>query len=546
MEIREALVATLAEAGVDTVFGIPGGITLPLNHAIDEREDVRFVMAHHETAVTHQAWGYAESSGRMAATLVVPGPGDMNALNGLQNALNDCNPLVHISVEGAPETRGGDGIHEAPPTVYDDVVKENITVQTPASAVPELRRAIAVAQTPPKGPVRLGIPTTFLERDARTVGGSDFARDPTTEIPDGEVRDAAALLAGATAPILIAGGGVRAANATAELEAVAEQLDAPVVTTRKGKGTFPEDHDLFAGVLTVAGSRALAETIASSDAALGVGTDLDAFTTQGWAYEVPERLVHVTLHNADLGVGYEPAVGIVADAKRTLDAIGTELRTQSIRSEGGTERARAVREAERERVADLRERAEPPLTSLAALDALRRAVPRSAILSIDASGCGLWADACIPAYDPTRYLNQGSWATMGTAVPAAIGAKLANPEDAVVALCGDGGLLMAIHELHTAVSEGIPIVTVVFNNDDFAIISDRATRRYQMDRFDWQQSSISFATVAAGMGMNAERAETPGEIESTLEAALEADEPTLVEVPTDPNEPQVGNRFVTF
>ena len=167
MRISRGVIDQLAAGGIDTIFGIPGKQTLPLNEAIADRDEMRLLVARHETAVSHEAWGYAETSGDPAATVVVPGPGDMNALNGLKNAANDCTPLVHIAVETEPEVRGGNGIHETPPETYDPVLKENILVERPAGTRVEVQRAIETATTPPKGPVRIGIPKNFLGKTAR-------------------------------------------------------------------------------------------------------------------------------------------------------------------------------------------------------------------------------------------------------------------------------------------------------------------------------------------------------------------------------------------
>lgn len=544
MQASDAIVDCLAESGVDTVFGIPGGMTLPLNRAIEDHPDLRFVMAHHETAVPHQAWGYAESSGRPAATLVVPGPGDMNTMNGLQNALNDCNPLVQLAVETDPATRGGDDIHESSPDAYDDAVKLNVTAETPESVPAEVRRAVSVALTHPMGPVRVGVPAPFLEDDVAVSGGDGVAPRSASQVPHEAVTAAADRLSRAETPVILAGGGVRAAEATAELRSVAETLRAPVVTTRKGKGVFPADHDLFAGAVVGVASAAVVDCLAASDAALCVGTDFDAFTFQGWSYDLPDRLIHVTLHADDLGTGYSPEVGIVADAGDALVAIETELDASNLRSgEANASRAARVRESERALLSDLLGETQPPLPSVAVLSTIREVLPRDAIVTMGASGTGMWADACFDVYDPRDYLNQGSWSSMGTELPTAIGAQLAHPDRDVVALCGDGGLLMAIHELHTAVVEDLPLVVVVFRNDDFSIISEQAERVHDIGRFDWASSPIDYRSIAEGMGMASERAEAPGRIESALADALSREEPVLVEIPTDPHEPQVYNRF---
>ena len=542
MEVNEAIIECLTENGIDTMFGIPGKQSLPLNESIAEREEIEFVMARHETAVSHQAWGYAESSGGIAATVVIPGPGDMNAMNGLKNALNDCVPLLHVAVETEPEIRGGDGIHETPPDTYDNVVKENVTVETPESTVAELQRAIDVARTPPKGPVRIGIPKNFLKMDVPLAEPAPTEPPAVDGVPAGKVREAADLLADADAPIVVAGGGIRASEASEELQAVAERLDAPVVVTYKGKAVFPDDHELAAGTLCGGTGTAVKELIAGSDAALGVGTDFDAVTTHTWSFAVPDDLVHVTLEASDVGTGYEPAVGIVADAKATLGALEEALAERSIASTDGGERVRATRAAIADRLEPLRGIEEAPLTSVAALDALREAIPRDAIVGLDAGGFRLWTLIAFPAYEARDWVTPGSWATMASGLPSAIGAKTANPDRDVVTLTGDGGLLMCIHELHTLADEGLDVTVVVLDNSDYAIISEEAGRSYRMDEgeYGWEGTPVDYVAVAEGLGLSAHRAETPDEIVETVASAIDADGPALVEIPTDPYEPQSG------
>ncbi len=541
MRVSEAVVECLVDNGVDVVFGIPGKQTLPLNDAIESRDDVRFVVARHETAVSHQAWGYAETAGRPAATVTVPGPGDMNAMNGLKNALNDCTPLVHVAVETDPHIRGGDGIHETPPDTYDNVVKENVLVDSPASTLAELDRALAIAETPPEGPVRVGVPKGFLRKDVPLATAGTYDRTSVRDVPDAAIGRAADVLAGADAPVIVAGGGVRSAGATAGLEEVAERLCAPVVTTYKGKGVVPDDHPLAAGTLSGSASPELLDLLAESDAALGVGTDFDAVATRAWSVEVPTELVHVTLHPDDLGTGYDPTVGIVAGAAATLDALATRLDARDVDPADGERRVRRVGKRLDERLEPLRSES-APFSSVTVLERLREALPRETIVTADAGGFRVWGLNVFEAYGPRSYVNPGSWATMGTGLPSAIGAQLANPGTPVVALTGDGGLLMCLHELHTAVTESVPVTVVVFNNDDYAIISEEAERTYGFEppAYGWSGDRIDFRTVADGLGMAAEQVTTLSGMQATVREALRSDEPALVEVPTDPEEPQAS------
>ena len=541
MRVSEAVVDSLAGNGIEAVFGIPGKQTLPLNAAIDGRDDIEFVVARHETAVSHQAWGYAETSGRPAATVTIPGPGDVNAMNGLKNALNDCTPLVHVAVETDPEIRGGDGIHETPPDTYDNVVKENVLVETPESTLAELERAIAVATTPPTGPVRVGVPKGFLKRDVPLGSPGTYDREYLGGVPAAAVARAGELLAGADAPVVVAGGGVRSSRASAELQDVADRLGAPIVTTYKGKGVVPDDHDLVAGTLSGSASQALLDLVANADAALGVGTDFDAVATRAWSVDVPEDLVHVTLQADDLGAGYDSAVGIVADAAEALAALAEDLATRPDPQSDGRGRARRVRKRTSERVAPLRTD-EAPFTSVAVLERLRETIPRDAIVAADAGGFRVWGLNVFDAYGPRSYVNPGSWATMGTGVPSGIGAKVANPDADVVVLTGDGGLFMCLHELHTAVAEDLPITVVVLNNDDYAIISEEAQRSFGLAEasYGWTGTPVDFRTVADGLGMRAEVATTLDGVGDAVGDALRADVPALVEIPTDPLEPQAS------
>jgi acetolactate synthase-1/2/3 large subunit len=547
--VGEAVVDCLLDHGIDTAFGIPGKQTLPLNRAFADR-DARFVVARHETAVTHQAWGYAEigGPGAMAATVVVPGPGDMNAMNGLKSAKNDCVPLIHLAVETEADVRGGDGIHETPPETYDTVVKANVLVESPAGAVSAVTEAIRTAREHPQGPVRVGIPKDVLA--SRTPQATPPIREPAAPPePDPQAVDTAGtVLRGSTAPVVIAGGGVRRSGATSRLRAVAERLDAPVVTTYKGKGVLPETHPLSAGVLCGGASTELRALLADADVGLVVGSDLDAVATAKWSVSMPETLVHVTLDGDDVGFGYETDLGVVADAGRFLTALDEHLAGDDAGGEEptspGTARTAAVREADRGRfsaiAADRDQGA--PLRSVEVLETVREVLPSEAVVTADAGGFRLWTLVSFPAAGPTAYVNPGSWATMGTGLPAAIGAKLATPDREVVALTGDGGLMMCIHELHTLAAEAIDVTVVALNNDDYAIISEEAARSYDFpdQAYGWGETALDLASIAEGMGVHAERVTTQASLAEAMESARSRDGPSLVEVRTDPGEPQAS------
>lgn len=541
MYVRDALADALIDNDVTTIFGVPGKQSLPLHAAIDDRPALRFVTARSELSASHQAWGYAETSGRMAVSLVVPGPGDMHAMSGLQNASNDCTPLLHISTETDPAERGGDAIHETDPSTYDTVVKENITVATPSGVPAAVQRAIDVARSHPRGPVRIGIPTPFFDVDvARTATQSSrVAHSPTIE--DDTIDHAIDVLRSATSPVIIAGGGVRASGASEELVTVAELLDAPVVTTYKGKGTIPADHRLAAGTLGLGASIAVLDLLADADTALAIGTDFDAVAFGGWDIEVPDRLVHVTMEPNHLGRGYEPAVSVVADAGTVLTSIRSGLSNGAgHRTNSGADRAKQAREVTAEKLNGIIGGDAPPVTSVTALRALREAIPRSGIVTLGgAGGFRVWSHVAFPAYGPRRFVDTGSWASMGSGVPSGIGAALANPDAEVVTITGDGELLLNLGELHTLAAEDIPLTVAVLNNNDYAVISDAAEADGGAG-FGWGDAPADFVTVAEGLGIHGTRAESQVEITEAMSACIDHDGPALLEIPTDPAEPQAS------
>lgn len=534
MDAANAILDRLVAAGVDTLFGIPGNQTLPVNEAIAARDDVSFTMVRHETAVSHAAWGYAQAGGGMAGTLVIPGPGDVNAMNGLKSAHDDGVPMIHLSIETDPGDRGKGAIHEAPPATYDTVVKENITVTSRASLLAELDRGLQAAASSPKGPVRVGIPRSFLLGDVPPgQAGSDPSSPPPPEST--AVDDAVGLLDAADAPVVIAGAGVRHEDASDALLDVATALDAPVVTTRRGKGVIPEDHPLAAGPMCHANQAAVTACLEAADVALAVGADLDLLTTQGGAYPVP-ALVHVAVDGRHLGRVYDPVVAIRAGIRDTLAAIRPGL--VEARDHDGADRARRVRAGARDRYDEVRGLAD--VTSPDAFLALRDALPRDAVVAMGGAGAyRMWGQTSFEAYDARSYFTTGSWTTMGTGLPSAIGAAAAVPDAPVVTVMGDGGFLMCVEELHTVAATGIEPLIVVMNNQGYTIIEGGARSGYDFPapEFSWGGAPIDHVGLADAMGVPGRLGDSPDAIRDAVQAWLEGDDAMLLEVPIPADEP---------
>jgi acetolactate synthase-1/2/3 large subunit len=528
----------LVDAGVELLVGLPGTQTLPLDRAVAEREDMRYVMCRHETAIPHVAWGYREVGGRTAATLTVPGPGDTNAMHGLKNAAEDCVPILHVSADADPADRGKSPIHEIEPDTFDNAVKANVNVERPMDLREDVARGIELAHTPPTGPVRLGVPSGILDTEFAAPAVSVEAERTDYDVGGGVAR-AVDLLADADRPVVYVGGGARrSAEGVRVVRDLADELDAPVAVSYKGKGVFPEDDPRFLGVTGSHFPAGARRVLDRADVVLALGTDFDGVTTAHWELPMGETLVHVNVDPSDIDAAYEADVPVVGDVTAVGDALLDGLGGADVDGWNGGGVASAVRE---EYVESLRSRGlyddSPPLHTPRVLETVRESTPREAVVTTDVGGFRLWSMQVFGAYRPDRFVTAGSWAGMGVGLPAAVGAGLAEPELPVVCLTGDGGLLMCIHELHTAAEEGIDLTIVVSNNRDYGVISKSpAIEQYtEGHRFTWE--SPDYVRIAEGFGCSAVRVETAEELREAVVESVGGSGPTLVDVGVRTEEP---------
>jgi acetolactate synthase-1/2/3 large subunit len=539
------LYQALVDSGVELLVGLPGTQTLPLDRTVAERSEMDYLMARHETAIPHIAWGYYEAGGGVAATLTVPGPGDTNSMHGLKNALEDCVPIVHVSADANPAERGKGPIHEIEPDTYDNVVKANLNVEKPVELAEQVERGIEIALTPPYGPVRLGVPSNIL-RGAVDLPGADVSPERVSFDNRRAYERAAALVREASRPVVYVGGGARRSEGGPRaVRELLEELDVPVVTSYKGKGVVPGDDPRHLGVTAGYLPPGSKRVLADADVVLALGTDFDGVTTGHWELSMGDSLVHVNLAADDIDEGYEADVVLRADVAEAVDALLERLRGSVSSTErwDGAAVAGAVQSEYLDHLDEAGLLAESsPAKTPAVLRALREVIPREAVVTTDIGGHRLWANEVFEAYSPETYVTAGSWAGMGVGLPAAVGAKMARPDRDVVTLTGDGGLMMCVHELHTAAERDLDVVTVVFNNSDYGIISKSPEiEDYgQGHRFQW--SSPDFATVAEGFGCRATRVRSPAAAADAVEAALaRADGPELIEVDIETEEPSVND-----
>lgn len=531
----------LVHAGIELLVGLPGTQTLPLDRTVVERNEITYLMARHETAIPHIAWGYYESSGKIAATLTVPGPGDTNVMHGLKNALEDCVPIVHVSADVDLVDRGKGPIHEIEADTFDNVVKENITITSRTALREQVTRGITTALTPPFGPVRLGIPSGLLDSEFY-VPPADMTLEGTSYDNQRAYEAAVDLLASAERPVVYAGGGARRSKGGDRVvRELANTLNAPVILSYKGKGTYPEDEPRFLGVTgspIPAGARRALEV---ADVILALGTDFDGVTTDHWSVPMGDRLIHVNIDAGEFDAGYKSDVKIVADVTEAGDHLINAIGPRRPRDKGwdGRAVATAVQTEYHEHLVKLGLfKGGAPANTPELLQGLREVIPREAVITTDVGGCRLWAKQVFEAYRPDEYITAGSWAGMGVGLPAAIGAKMANPQRPVVCLTGDGGLMMCIHELHTAVEAGLDVIVVVFNNRDYGIISKSPKIEEYSEGHQFSWNSPSFEAIARGFGCDGVTVETAEAGAEAVEKALkDQGGPIVIDVAVQTHEP---------
>jgi acetolactate synthase-1/2/3 large subunit len=538
----ELVYDALLSAGIDLLVGLPGTQTLPLDRVVARREEMRYVMARHETAIPHVAWGHYEAGGGPVATLTVPGPGETNAMHGLKNAAEDNVPLVHVAADIDPDERGKGPIHEIPPDTYDNAVKANVQVETPRELRAAASRAIETALSVPLGPVRLGVPSGFLASDV-TAPAAEVTPETVQFDAGPAIESAAALLADARRPVVYAGGGARRSRGGPEVvAALVEALNAPAVTSLKGKGVLDETDSQVMGVTASHLNAGAKRVLDAADAVLALGTDFDGIGTDGWTLPMGETLVHVNVDVREFDAAYDADVAVPGDVAAVGEALLDALDGGGAGGWDGAALGRAVRE---EYEAHLDELGlldgGSPANTPAVLRAVRAALPAEAVVTTDIGGFRLWASQVFPAHEATGYVTAGSWAGMGVGLPAALGAKLATPERPVACLHGDGGLLMCLQELHTAAQEDLDVTVVVFNNHDYGTISKspKIAQYAAGSRFEWD--SPDFAAIAEGFGCRGETVETPAATRAAVEDSLDRGgvDVVVVEVATD--EPSVND-----
>jgi acetolactate synthase-1/2/3 large subunit len=517
-----AFARQLAREGVQHVFGLPGD---QIMHALDglyDEPSIRFVTTRHEQGTTFMADGYARAGDRPGVAFVVPGVGVYNAGAGLATAWASSSPVLLVAGQ---VNRHGIGaslglLHE----IHDqlDLVRPITAWQRralTADAIPSaVHEAFVHLRSGRPRPVEIEMPPEAFSEEA-DVDLLEPSPDVRVGADPESVARAASLLAASDRPLVWAGGGVVLGDASAELTALAEFLQAPVITTRQGKGAIDDRNPLSVGTAWV--NKRLQPVVDDADVILAVGTN---FAASGASKD--QVVVHVDVDPEQVGRHFPDAIPVVGDAALTLASLLRELESRGSRRPLRAAEARAARARVEDEL-----RAVGPQAAM--VEMLRAAIPDDGILVPCTTTIGYMCHMHYRTYAPRTYLSTSYMGTLGFGFPAALGAKVACPDRPVVCVTGDGGFLFAATELATAVQYGINVVTVVFNDDAYG-----NSNRDQRERFHGREIGTvlrnpDFARFAESFGADGIKLGGASELAPVLGEAIANDRPTVIEVPMD-------------
>ncbi|MDR1992954.1 MAG: biosynthetic-type acetolactate synthase large subunit [Nitrososphaerota archaeon] len=536
-----ALLESLEKHKVDTIFGILGGAILPVYDELYSHPQIRHILARHEQCAAHEAEGYAKASGRVGVCMATSGPGATNLVTGLADAYMDSIPLValtgQVPTSGVNTSYmiGRDAFQEADIIGIVTAVTKYSYQPRSLAEIPEMvNNAFYLASTGRPGPVLIDLPKniqTGVDDIEYTNKINLRGYNPITEPKPSKINQASELLAKAERPIILAGGGAISAGASDELVAMSDLLMAPVATTFMGKGVFPEGHPLSLGSIGMHGNPAANKLIDEADVLLAVGTRFSDRATASLSTFAPDaKKIHIEIDNAEINKNIEVDVPIVADAKKTLQALLVATKTKLARGDGIVWTKR-VKEA-KEQLSPLLKDNPCDVVPKHLLMALRELLPENGIVTTEVGQNQMWSALYFRALKPRTFISSGGLGTMGFGFPAAIGAKVACPERPVVDIAGDGSFIMSEQELACSVSENIPVVVIVLNNSVLGMVAQwqRAlyNRRYMAVNLGKTPDMVKLAEAYGAQGIRVQSMEA---FKNAVKQALKGNVTTVIDVP---------------
>ncbi len=535
----QSLVRSLEAAGVEVVFGIPGGAILPAYDPLFDTEKIRHILVRHEQGAGHAATGYAQATGRVGVCMATSGPGATNLVTPIADAYMDSVPLVAITGQVPSAAIGSDAFQEADICgITMPITKHNYLVQDADDIPRTVAEAFHLAGTGRPGPVLVDIPKDVLQAATTFTWPTQLdlpGYRPTTRPHSRQVREAAKLISTAQRPVLYVGGGVLKARAAEDLLRLAELTKIPVVTTLMARGAFPDSHPQHLGMPGMHGTVAAVTALQKSDLLITLGARFDDCVTGRIDSFAPgAKVIHADVDPAEISKNRLADVPIVGDAREVIRELSAALAAESL-----PDLAAWWRQVDGWRTTYPLGYDEPADGSLSPQYAISRIGQIAGPDAIYVAGVGqhqMWAAQFISYEKPYTWLNSGGLGTMGYAVPAAMGAQVGQPDATVWAIDGDGCFQMTNQELATCAVEGIPIKVGVINNGSLGMVRQWQTLFYEGRysntdlRRDRRQYVPDFVGLAEALGCVGLRCESAAEVDATIEKAMAiTDRPVVID-----------------
>jgi len=536
----KALITSLEKEGVDIVFGLPGGANLPI---YDELVDANFrhVLVRHEQAAAHMADGYARIKRKAGVCMATSGPGATNLITGIATAHADSIPMVAITGQVPVAMIGKDAFQETDIIGIANPCTKYAFQPRKAVEIPEvIKKAFYITESGRPGPVLVDIPKDVQQEKAEIefpdlikVRGYKPAFDPDLS----QIEKAMALIMKAEKPIIMAGGGVILSGAFHELQALAEILMCPVVTTFKGKGAFPENHPLAMGPIGMHGHAEANKIIIEADCIIAIGARFsDRSVGRFDEFGKGMSIIHLDVDPAEIGKNKSVDVAVVGDVKSSLRTLVKMLTTKGIRKDPDNSWLKRRKELIEYYTSTIKDYSRE-ITAKKTLKKLRELLPSEAIVTTEVGQCQMWASLHFDVITPGTFFSSTGLGTMGFGFPASIGAKAAKPDVPVIDIAGDGSFNMTENSLAVSVLEKLPVIVFLLNNYMLGMVAQWQRTFYNRRYMGVQQNRCpDYVKLAESYGAQGMRVHSINELDKAIKAGLSSDVATVIDIPIDPEE----------
>lgn len=522
----QIIVETLIEQGTNTVFGFPGGTVLNIYDELYKNADrIHHYITSHEQGAAHAADGYARVTGKVGVVIATSGPGATNLVTGIANAYLDSTPMVAITGNVALPLIGRDSFQEVDITgITMPITKHNYIVKDIESLADIIREAFAIAKSGRPGPVLIDIPKDIQTASCEFVSKGIEPAVPYRKCSTDTLDEAAKLIAAAQRPYIYAGGGVVISNASKEILALAERIDAPVGASMMGLSSVPNEYPGFLGMTGMHGQYAATKAIAHADLILAVGTRFsDRSTGKKSEYAKNSKTIHIDIDPAEIGKNIPAYTSLIGNVKDVLAELLKRIAKQE-----HPEWHKEIQELKKHAEEGIS--CEGQVTPRELILAAHRHMPKDGMIATDVGQHQMWTAQYYPFSLPRTFVTSGGLGTMGFGMGAAIGSCIGSGEKRTLLFTGDGSFHMNLNELSTAVSNALPLVIMIMNNNSLGMV-----RQWQSLFFDKRYSNTTlnrktdYVKLAEAFGAKGLRISKREDIESVMQQAFSEKTPVVID-----------------